>query len=64
MPHPLVVIPTPVGNMEDITLQLRLLKEADVIYAEDTRVTAKLLQQYEISTPMRSFHIHNERQGG
>lgn len=61
MPHPLVVIPTPVGNMEDITLRaLRLLKEADVIYAEDTRVTAKLLQQYEISTPMRSFHIHNE----
>lgn len=61
MQHPLVVIPTPVGNLEDITLRaLRLLKEADIVYAEDTRTTARLFQEYEIATPLRSFHIHNE----
>lgn len=61
MRHPLVVIPTPIGNLEDITLRsLRLLKEADLILAEDTRTTARLLQEYQISVPMRSYHIHNE----
>lgn len=61
MLHPLVVIPTPVGNLEDITLRsLRLLKDADIVFAEDTRTTGKLFQEYEITTPLRSFHIHNE----
>lgn len=61
MSHPLVVIPTPVGNLEDITLRaIRLLKEADIVYAEDTRTTARLCQEYQITTPLRSFHIHNE----
>lgn len=61
MPYPLVVIPTPVGNLEDITLRaIRLLKEADIVYAEDTRTTARVFQEYEITTPLRSFHIHNE----
>lgn len=57
----LYIIPTPIGNLEDITLRaLRLLKEADLILAEDTRVTAKLLQHYQISRPMRANHNHNE----
>lgn len=57
----LYIIPTPVGNLEDITLRaLRLLKEVDVILAEDTRTSRKLLQHYEISTPLRAHHAHNE----
>lgn len=59
----LYLIPTPVGNMEDITLRaLRLLKEADLILAEDTRTTAKLLKHYEITTPLLSHHKFNEHQ--
>lgn len=59
--EPLIIIPTPVGNLEDITLRaLRLLKEADLILAEDTRTTAKLLAAYDITTPMKSYHIYNE----
>lgn len=59
----LYVIPTPVGNLEDITLRaLRLLQEVDVILAEDTRTSKKLLQHYEISTPLRAHHAHNENQ--
>jgi 16S rRNA (cytidine1402-2'-O)-methyltransferase len=59
----LYIIPTPVGNLEDITLRaLRLLKEVDVILAEDTRTSKKLLQHYEISTPLRAHHAHNENQ--
>lgn len=59
----LYLIPTPVGNMEDITLRaLRLLKEVDVILAEDTRTTAKLLKHYEITTPLLSHHKFNEHQ--
>lgn len=55
------LIPTPIGNLEDITLRaIRLLKEADLILAEDTRVTIKLLRHYEIDTKMMSFHEHNE----
>lgn len=61
MANPLVIIPTPIGNLEDITLRgLRLLKEADLILAEDTRTTARLLKEYGIEVPMRSYHIHNE----
>ncbi len=57
----LYLIPTPVGNLEDITLRaIRLLKEVDLILAEDTRTTKKLLTHFEIDTPLRSYHIHNE----
>lgn len=57
----LYILPTPIGNLEDITLRtLRLLKEVDLILAEDTRVTRKLLQHYEIETPLRAHHAHNE----
>lgn len=59
----LYLIPTPIGNLEDITLRaLRLLKEVDIILAEDTRTSSKLLKHYEISTPMQSYHMHNEHQ--
>lgn len=59
----LYVVPTPVGNLEDITLRaLRVLKEADLILAEDTRTSRKLLQHYEISTPLKAHHAHNENQ--
>lgn len=59
----LYLVPTPIGNMEDITLRaLRVLKEVQVVLAEDTRMTKKLLNHYEIDTPLRSFHAHNEHQ--
>ncbi|WMI81464.1 16S rRNA (cytidine(1402)-2'-O)-methyltransferase [Anaerotignum sp. MB30-C6] len=52
---------TPIGNMEDITLRtLKLLESVDVIAAEDTRNTLKLLNRYEIKTPMTSYHEHNK----
>ena len=55
------LIPTPIGNLEDITLRaIRLLKEADLILAEDTRVSRKLMKYFEIETPLQSFHMHNE----
>lgn len=55
------LIPTPIGNLEDITLRaIRLLKEADLILAEDTRVSSKLMKYFEIGTPLQSFHMHNE----
>jgi 16S rRNA (cytidine1402-2'-O)-methyltransferase len=58
----LYVVATPIGNLEDITLRaLRLLREAQVIAAEDTRRTARLLAHHAISTPMVSFHEHNTR---
>jgi len=57
----LYLIPTPIGNLKDITLRaLDLLKEVDIILAEDTRVSAKLLNHYGIKTPTRSYHAHNE----
>ncbi len=59
----LYVVSTPIGNLEDVTLRaLRVLKEASLIAAEDTRHTARLLQRYEIRTPTTSFHEHNEQQ--
>ena len=62
MPGTLFVVATPIGNLEDITLRaLRVLREADVIAAEDTRRTAKLLAHHAISTPTLSFHKHNTR---
>jgi len=62
MPGTLFVVATPIGNLEDITLRaLRVLREVDVIAAEDTRRTAKLLAHHGISTPTLSFHEHNTR---
>lgn len=59
----LYVVPTPVGNMEDMTFRaIRMLKEADLILAEDTRTSAKLLHHYEIKVPMQSHHKFNEHQ--
>ena len=58
----LYVVATPIGNLEDITLRaLRVLREVDVIAAEDTRHTRKLLDRYDIHTPLTSYHEHNER---
>jgi 16S rRNA (cytidine1402-2'-O)-methyltransferase len=57
----LFVVPTPIGNLEDITLRaIRVLKEADVIFAEDTRNTVHLLKHFSIDKPLRSYHQHNE----
>ncbi len=57
----LFLVPTPIGNLEDMTLRgIRVLKEVDLILAEDTRTSGKLLQHFEITTPMQSHHMHNE----
>lgn len=57
----LFVVPTPIGNLEDITLRaLRVLKECDFIIAEDTRETRKLLQHFNIDKPLQSYHLNNE----
>ena len=59
----LYVVPTPVGNLEDMTFRaIRVLKEVDLILAEDTRTSAKLLKHYEIKVPMQSHHKFNEHQ--
>ena len=61
-PGTLFVVATPIGNLEDITLRaLRVLRESDLIAAEDTRRTAKLLMHHGITTPSVSFHAHNLR---
>ncbi len=57
----LYIVPTPVGNLEDMTLRgLRILREADLILAEDTRTTSVLLRHYDIHTPLRAHHRNNE----
>lgn len=58
---PLIIVPTPIGNLEDMTLRgLRVLGEADVIACEDTRHTLKLLNHFKIKKPLISCHEHNE----
>jgi len=57
----LFIVPTPIGNLEDMTFRaIRVLKEADLILAEDTRTSGKLLKHFEINTHMQSHHMHNE----
>lgn len=57
----LYIVPTPIGNLKDITFRaIEMLKEADLILAEDTRTSGKLLKHYEIATPSQSHHMHNE----
>lgn len=55
------IVPTPVGNLEDMTFRaIRVLKDADLVLAEDTRTSAVLMKHYDIHTPMRSHHRNNE----
>lgn len=57
----LYLVPTPIGNLQDMTFRaVEVLKKVDLILAEDTRNSGKLLKHYEISTPMHSHHMHNE----
>lgn len=64
MPGKLYIVGTPIGNLEDITLRaLRILKEVDVIAAEDTRHTVKLLNHFELKKHLLAYHQHNEQSG-
>lgn len=59
----LYIVPTPIGNLEDITLRaINVLKSVDVVLAEDTRTSGNLLKHLGISKPMQSYHVHNEHQ--
>jgi len=61
----LYLVATPIGNLEDITMRaIRILKEADIIAAEDTRNSRKICNYFEINTPLTSYHEHNLEQGG
>jgi len=57
----LYLVPTPIGNLDDMTFRaIKVLKEVDLILAEDTRTSGKLLKHFEIATQMKSHHMHNE----
>ena len=57
----LFVVPTPIGNLKDITFRaVEILNQVDIILAEDTRTSSKLLNHYNIDTPMQSYHMYNE----
>jgi len=57
----LYIVPTPIGNLKDMTFRaIEVLNEVDIILAEDTRTSGKLLKHFEIGTPMQSHHMHNE----
>jgi len=57
----LYIVPTPIGNLQDMTFRaIEVLKNVDIILAEDTRTSGKLLKHFEISTHMQSHHMHNE----
>lgn len=59
----LYIVPTPIGNLQDITLRaLEVLKKVDLILAEDTRTTGRLLNHYQVNRPLTPFHQHNEHQ--
>jgi 16S rRNA (cytidine1402-2'-O)-methyltransferase len=59
----LYIVPTPIGNLADMTFRaVAVLKEVDLILAEDTRTSGVLLKHYEISKPLQSYHQHNEHQ--
>lgn len=57
----LYLVPTPIGNLEDMTLRaIKVLKDVNVVLAEDTRTSGKLLKHFDINTPLQSHHMHNE----
>ncbi len=57
----LFLVPTPIGNLDDMTFRaVKTLKEVALVLCEDTRVSGKLMKHYEVSTPLKSFHQHNE----
>mgnify|MGYP006271512941 FL=1 len=59
----LYIVPTPIGNLGDMTFRaVSILKEVDIILAEDTRTSGVLLKHYEINKPLQSYHQHNEHQ--
>lgn len=59
----LYIVPTPVGNLEDMTFRaIKVLKEVDLILAEDTRTSSVLLKHFDIHTPLQSYHLHNEHE--
>ena len=57
----LYIVPTPIGNLKDMTFRaVEILQQVDLVLAEDTRTSGKLLKHYKIATPMLSYHMHNE----